>query len=102
MRLASKGLGRLTLPFALNEAEITLEDEELWFRGRIKEKKVNWDYRMRLEDEDIVNFVKLARHPQIIKFVAQKCGFSLLARVAGRIVKTLFGGEEKCSSGAKD
>lgn len=98
MRLASKGLGRLTLPFALNEAKIKEEEGKLWFFGRIKEKTVNWDYRMRLEDEDIVRFVKLARHPEIMAFIARRCGFSLITHIAKRIWKTtraLLSGKEE-------
>lgn len=90
MRLASKGLGRLTLPFDLAEADITIENDELWFRGRIKEKKVNWDYRMRLDEPDIVNFVRLARDPQIVAFLARKSGGKLLWLVYRRLWKTLL------------
>ena len=90
MRLSSKGLGRTTLPFSLRESSISNDGEGIWLRGRIREKKVNWTYKMRLEDEDIVNFVKTARNTAIITYIAQIYGLSLLFIVARRIINTFM------------
>jgi len=72
MRLSSKGLGKMTLPFDLAEAQIAKgEDGRVWFSGRIKKRAVRWDYRLRLDDADIVRFMALARHsPRLIVAVA--------------------------------
>jgi len=89
MKLSSKGLGPVTLPFKLNEAEIKEQNGELWLFGMIKAKKVKWAYKMRLEDSDIVNFVGLARNDEIVRYLAKRCGFGLFFTILKRIVKTL-------------
>ena len=71
MRLQSKGLGKITLPFRLGESRITKGDDCIVFEGRITEKKVNWPYRGELEDPDIVNF-RSYRHIEGLKGIP--CG----------------------------
>lgn len=90
MRLQSKGLGKLTLPFALDEAHIAVVDDGLWFNGRIQEKKVNWTYRMRLDDTDIVNFIELAARPEVVRFLARTLGLRLLVGMALQVGRTLL------------
>ncbi len=89
MKLASKGLGSVTLPFSLKEADINMENGEIWMHGAIKEKKVHWVYKMRLEDADIINFVALAKNDEIVAYLAQRCGISLFFIVLKRIFKTI-------------
>ncbi len=89
MRLASKGLGKLTLPFQLKESSISVEDGNLIFRGKIKEKKVNWNYTMKLEDRDIVNFIRLARNTLIITYLAEMYGLSLLRVIIRGIFRAM-------------
>lgn len=89
MKLASKGLGAVTLPFSLKEADIKEENGELWLHGAIKEKKVHWVYKMRLEDADIINFVALAKNDEIVAYLAQRCGFRLFFIALTRIFKTI-------------
>jgi len=92
MRLSSKGLGKMTLPFDLAEAKIENgEDGHLWFCGRIKERAVRWDYRLRLDDADIVRFMALARHPEIVHYVAERVGTKLYRRVLARAGTTVLG-----------
>lgn len=89
MRLVSKGLGAVTLPFSLKEANIKVENGELWLHGTIKERKVHWIYKIRLEDPDIINFVALAKNDEIVAYLAQRCGFRLFFIVLKRIFKTI-------------
>jgi hypothetical protein len=81
MRLHSRGLGRLTLPFSLGSANIERREGKLWLYGKIQERTVNWTYRMLLEDEDIVRFIALARKPEIVEWIAKKAGWSLLKKI---------------------
>lgn len=82
MRLASRGLGKLTLPFRLEAADAYREDGQLYFQGRIVEGQVNWPYRMQLEDADVVRFVILARNPLVTRYLAQRVGLRLYLRLA--------------------
>ncbi|MFQ5697131.1 MAG: hypothetical protein ACE5IL_02470 [Myxococcota bacterium] len=87
MRLASRGLGRITLPIDFREAQVELrEDGSLWLTGRIEERTVRWDYRMRLEDSDLVRFIALARRACIRRYLAERVGLQLV----GRIARTLW------------
>lgn len=95
MRLSSKGLGKLTLPFSLSESQVIYErkeggEDELWLKGRIKERTVNWDYRMLLEDSDIVGFIALAHKPQLVFYIARQARFLLIGRILRRIFLTLL------------
>lgn len=93
MRLQSKGLGKLSLPFRLGESKITKGDNCIVFEGRITEKKVNWPYRGELEDADIVNFMKLANERTVMRYVAEQAGVKLYGRMflaACRLVASPF------------
>jgi len=80
MKLASKGLGKIALPFRFTEARISEAPDCLVLEGIIKEKKVNWTYRAELEDSDLVNFLILARNPVIASYLADRVGLALFAR----------------------
>ena len=80
MKLASKGLGKIALPFRFTEARLSEAPDCLVLEGIIKEKKVNWTYRAELEDSDIVNFVILARNPVIVSYLADRVGLALFGR----------------------
>jgi hypothetical protein len=82
MRLASKGLGKITLPFRFTEARITEAPDCVVLEGGIKEKKVNWTYRAEVEDADLVNFVILARDPAVVGYLAERLGLGLLRKAA--------------------
>ena len=90
MRLASKGLGKLTLPFRLSEAEVVLDEGRLTFQGVIKERTVNWPYRAELEDSDIVGFVTVARRPEVVRYVAEHVGVRLLGALLGALAALLL------------
>ena len=90
MRLASKGLGKVTLPFRFTEARITEAPDCVVFEGRIKEKKVNWTYRAEVEDADLVNFVILARDPAVVAYLAERLGVGLFGKVAVSALKLVI------------
>lgn len=90
MRLASKGLGKITLPFRFTEARITETPDCVVLEGMIKEKKVNWTYRAELEDADLVNFVILARDPAVVGYLAERLGLGLFGKVARSALKLIF------------
>lgn len=90
MRLASKGLGKITLPFRFTEARITEAPDCVVFEGMIKEKKVNWTYRAEVEDADLVNFVILARDPAVVGYLAERLGLGLFGRVARSALKLIL------------
>ncbi len=81
MRLASKGLGKVTLPFRFAEARITEAPDCLVLEGIIKEKKVNWPYRAEIEDSDIINFLILARSPAVAYYLAERVGLGIFTRL---------------------
>ena len=93
MKLASKGLGKIALPFRFTEARLSETPDCLVLEGIIKEKKVNWTYRAELEDSDLVNFVILARNPVIVSYLADRVGLALFGRLlrsALTLVRDLF------------
>lgn len=90
MRLASKGLGKITLPFRFTEARITEAPDCVVFEGMIKEKKVNWTYRAEVEDADLVNFVILARDPAVVGYLAERLGLGLFGTVARSALKLIL------------
>jgi hypothetical protein len=83
MRLWSKGLGKLILPFDLGEAEsVQREGDSILIEGRIVERKVNWPYRIHLTDSDMVDFTRLmAENPLIQSYLRSRLGFSLVGFV---------------------
>jgi len=90
MRLASKGLGKVTLPFRFTEARITEAPDCVVFEGMIKEKKVNWTYRAEIEDADLVNFVILARDPAVVGYLAERLGLGLFGKVTRCALKLML------------
>ena len=90
MRLASKGLGKVTLPFRLAEARITEGDGFLVLEGLIKEQNVNWTYRAELEDSDILNFLILARRPVVAGYIARRTGAGLFARATSSALRLIL------------
>lgn len=80
MKLASKGLGKIALPFRFTEARLSEAPDCLVLEGIIKEKKVNWTYRAELEDSDLINFLILARNPAIVSYLADRLGLALFGR----------------------
>ncbi len=90
MRLASKGLGKVTLPFRFSEARITDAPDCVVFEGMIKEKKVNWTYRAEVEDADLINFVILARDPAVVAYLAERLGLGLFGKVASSALKLIL------------
>jgi hypothetical protein len=91
MKLASKGLGKIILPFRFTEARISEAADCLVLEGIIKEKKVNWTYRAELEDSDIINFVILARNPVIVSYIADRVGLALFGRLLRSAVTLVLG-----------
>jgi hypothetical protein len=90
MRLASKGLGKVTLPFRFTEARITETPDCVVFEGMIKEKKVNWTYRAEIEDADLLNFVIMARDPAVVGYLAERLGLGLFGKVARCALKLIL------------
>lgn len=90
MRLASKGLGKITLPFRFTEARISEARDFVVFEGRIKEKKVNWTYRAELEDADLFNFVVMARNPAVVAYLAERAGLGLFGRAARSALRLIL------------
>lgn len=80
MKLWSKGLGKLILPFYINEAESVEEESDcIVIKGRIIEKKVNWPYIIRLYPDDMVNFTRLmAYNPVVLSYMKKRLGIKLL------------------------
>lgn len=89
MRLASKGLGKITLPLRFTEARISEAPDCIVLEGAIKESKVNWTYRAELEDSDILNFVILAHSPPLADYIAEHVGLALFGRALRAIAKLL-------------
>ncbi len=107
MRLASKGLGKITLPFRFTEASISEAPDCIVLEGAIKESKVNWTYRAELEDSDILNFLILAHTPALAGYIAERTGFAFFRtafRTAAKLLRpgrwreTVIQGEP-CSQG---
>src|SRR5208337_2334955 len=90
MRLASKGLGKVTLPFRFSEARITEAPDCVVLEGMIKEKKVNWTYRAEVEDADLLNFVIMARDPIVVGYLAERLGLGLFGKMASSALKLML------------
>jgi hypothetical protein len=88
MRLWSKGLGRLILPFHLEDHfALYPEGDFLVIEGRIVEKKVNWIYRIHLGSEDMVRFIAfMANTPLALSFLKTYWGYRGLFRIVKRIL----------------
>ena len=92
MRLWSKGLGKLVLPFYLSKAEkVYPQDDFIVIEGRIVERKVNWPYRIRLFPDDMVTFTKLmVEDKNIIRFLKTQLGFKFVTFVLLRILRAFL------------
>jgi hypothetical protein len=92
MRLWSKGLGKLILPFYLDKAEsVSPFPDYVLIRGRIVEGKVNWPYKIFLFPQDMVRFIKfMAQNDVVISFLKRNLGFSLVKFLILRILKTFL------------
>ncbi len=92
MKLWSKGLGKLILPFYLDKAESVLPSQEyILIRGRIVEGKVNWPYKIFLFPQDMVRFISfMSQNDIVISFLKRNLGFGLVKFVILRLLKTFF------------
>lgn len=92
MKLWSKGLGKLTLPFDLQDAEsIEPEGDVIRIEGRIESEKVNWPYTIKLEADDMIRFTKLmATDEKYLRFLARKHGWGLVLKVLGGLLKLVI------------
>jgi hypothetical protein len=92
MRLWSKGLGKLILPFYLDKAEsVSPFPDYVLIRGRIVEGKVNWPYKIFLFPQDMVRFIKfMAQNDVVISFLKRNLGFSLVKFLILGILKTFL------------
>jgi hypothetical protein len=82
MRLWSKGLGRLVLPLDLGSARLDLTPEHVVLSGVIREGKVVWEYSVRLTEQDLISFSRIAGHPEVLNYLARRHGAGLLWRIA--------------------
>ena len=92
MKLWSKGLGKLVLPFFLDRAESVEADEEcVIIKGRIVEKKVNWPYIIRLYPEDMVRFTRLMAYDKaVLSYIKSRMGMRFIGFVIANLIKALL------------
>jgi hypothetical protein len=91
MRLWSKGLGRLVLPLELSCARVDLTPEHVVLSGTIREGKVAWEYAVRLTEEDLLSFSRLATDREILSYLARTHGSGLLWTITTRTFGFLRG-----------
>jgi hypothetical protein len=97
MRLWSRGLGRLVLPIELGKARLDLTPQHFVLSGTIREGKVVWEYRLKLDEGDLLGFSRVACEREVLDFLARQHGLGLLLTiavrtlgfVAGLVLKTL-------------
>jgi hypothetical protein len=65
MRLRSRGLGRKELVMDFREYKAVPEDDEVIIVGTIRDP-VNWDFTIRVCEDDIVGMTKLILRPAMI------------------------------------
>ena len=87
LRLWSRGLGRIALPLRMRETERRVDEGHLVINGRIREGKVNWEYRMTFEDDDMLGFLRLITRPPVAAHVAEVGGARLWFDVVGRAIR---------------
>ncbi len=87
MKLWSKGLGKVTLPLALGEADIEAGAETLRLRGRIVEGKVNWNYLVTMDGSDFIAFTRVAGDPRVVEHLARERGLGLLIGLIGPMLR---------------
>ena len=68
MRLRSKGLGRKELVMDFREYEIVREGDECVVVGVIRDP-VNWDFTIRVSEDDIAGMTRLILNPRTLKMV---------------------------------
>jgi hypothetical protein len=68
MRLRSKGLGRKELVMDFREYEIVREGEECVVVGVIRDP-VNWDFTIRVSEDDVAGMARLILNPKTLKMV---------------------------------
>ncbi|MCE7883333.1 MAG: hypothetical protein DYH08_05610 [Actinobacteria bacterium ATB1] len=109
MELWSKGLGRRVLSMSLGERDgAGREGGNLHITG-IMHAPVYWDYRVALEESDVVDFLTMLQKPESVRFLAtsDKKGRILgTAAVSvlvffGRTVRRLVGGRPVESLGVQ-
>jgi hypothetical protein len=66
MRLRSRGLGRKELVMDFREYEVVQEGDELVVVGTIRDP-VNWDFTIRVCEDDVPGLIHLALRPAMIK-----------------------------------
>lgn len=92
MKLWSKGLGKLILPFDIGKADsIRISGESILIEGKIIEKKVNWPYKINLFLEDMLTFTRfMAYSNTILYFLKTQLGTKFILFVLVRILKAFF------------
>ena len=68
MRLKSRGLGRKELVMDFREYEVVREGDELVVVGTIRDP-VNWDFTIRVCEDDVVGMTKLILRPSMIRLL---------------------------------
>ena len=66
MRLRSRGLGRKELVMDFREYEVVRQDDEIVVVGAIRDP-VNWDFTIRMCEDDIPGVIRLALRPALLK-----------------------------------
>ncbi len=96
MRLWSKGLGKLILPFEIDKAESISEYDDggrkvILIQGRIIEKKVNWPYKIYLDIDDMVRFTAfMAKNNIILSYIKSYCGYRFIISTLSLMLRTIF------------
>jgi hypothetical protein len=65
VRLKSRGLGRKELVMDFREYEVIREGDEIVVVGQIRDP-VNWDFSIRLCEDDLAGIVRLACNPRML------------------------------------
>jgi len=68
MRLKSRGLGRKELVMDFREYAVVPEDDEVVVVGTIRDP-VNWDFSIRVCEDDIAGMTKLILRPAMIRLL---------------------------------
>lgn len=91
----SRGLGKLRLPLKLADATLHVEPDLLTMEGEIE--PVCWRYAIRLESQDLADFLNILARPETARFLAERSGLllpfvgRLLLRLPGIVMSLLFG-----------
>ena len=84
MWLWSKGLGRLVLPMDFSRSEVVVEEDRLVFKGWVVAPKVYWDYRLSLEEKDVLDAMALMADRQVMEHLARTEGLRFVALLVRR------------------